>query len=161
MKFKDIKDVVASEGGAFLKLQDGPNKVRIVGEFFQMWKVFKDGKATTILDVEEAKTVKDAKMRFAMYVIERSSSEVKIAEFGPSIMGQIADLSESEEYKFDDLPPYDITITKEGAGMDTEYKVMPARTNTALTPEEQAKVLAMPSLEEHYGKSKKSDVIPF
>ncbi len=156
MRFKDLRQAVASDGGKYLKLQDGPNKVRLVSEPKQIWKVFNGKDTETITDASAAKA-KDAKMRFAMYVIDRAAGEVKIAEFGPSIMGQVADLAESDEYGFEGLPPYDMTIVKEGSGMDTEYKVIAARQNTELTTEEKAKVAAMGSLDAQYG----GESIPF
>ena len=170
MKFNDIKRVVASEGGKFLKLQDGPNKIRIVSEPMQIWKVF-EGKNTITITNPDADKPKDAKMKFVMYVIDRASAEVKIAEFGPSIMSQVADLQENPEYAFDDLPPYDLLITKSGSGLETEYKVVAARQNSELTAEETAKILSMPKIEDEYkddGKSNshaasplKTEEIPF
>lgn len=156
MKLKDIRKAVSSEGGKYLKLQDGPNKIRIVSDAKQIWKVF-NGKDTVTITDPNADRPKEAKMRFAVIVIERASGEVKLAEFGASIMGQVADLAESDEYGFDGLPPYDITIIREGSGLETEYKVIAARQNTPLTAEEQAKIASMGSIDSQYG----DEHIPF
>lgn len=168
MSFKDVKKTVESgSGGKFMKLVDGPNKIRIVSEPVQIWKVFdkEDPKNTIVItNPDELKEYagKKPKMYFAMYVIDRATSEVKIAEFGPSIMGQIGDLQDNPEFAFDQLPPYDMMITRSGAGLETEYTVIGSRNNTILTPEEQAKVLAMPSLEAEYtdGKSNSQSAAP-
>ena len=58
-------------------------------------------------------------------------------QIGYKIFQQISALATSDEYAFDLTPDYDVTITKSGQGLDTEYIVLPARSNTELTEEEQ------------------------
>jgi hypothetical protein len=50
-------------------------------------------------------------------------------------------------------PPYDITLTKTGEKMETEYTVLAARNNTALTKEELLAISEMPDLFEELMKS--------
>jgi len=149
MKFSEISEAVASTDGKYLKLKEGENPVRIVSEPIQVWKVYA-GKDTRTITDPAAEKPKDAKMVFAMYVIDRKDGQVKIAEFGRTIMKQIADLRSSKEYAFEELPPYDMTIQKGGSGMETVYKVYPARMNSQISPEESAKFLSMPPLEAAY-----------
>lgn len=152
MKFSEVAAAVASNGGKFLKIQEGANVVRIVSEPIQLWKVYA-GKDTQAILNKNAPKPAEAKMLFAMYVIDRSNGEVKIAEFGRLTMKQIIDFSKSPDYGFEELPPYDITVFKEGKGTETTYKVIPARMNSQLTAEETAKVLSQPSLEDAYKAS--------
>ncbi len=79
---------------------------------------------------------KRSKVQFLVWVIDRSDAKVKMLRYGAMIQKQISELSKSEEYGFDDLPKYDLTITKSGKGLETEYGVMPARQDSPLTQEE-------------------------
>ncbi|MEK9207422.1 MAG: hypothetical protein AAB922_03005 [Patescibacteria group bacterium] len=116
----------------FYKLSEGENKLRLVGEA-EMFISEYQGKPTT---------------RFAAYVIDRVDGQVKPFTFGSQIMGQIASLANGSEYGFDDLPPYDLIVHKTGSGMATEYKVTPARKDTALTQEEEKAVAELKPITE-------------
>lgn len=161
MKFQDMAGEFDGEGGKYLKLKDGANRVRIVSEAIKIWKAFdKENKKASIFMSDLAatefnKTVSDpaqkAKKRAMMWVLNRENAQLQIAEFGATITNAIIDLSVSEDYAFSDLPPFDITITKKGAGMDTEYSVLP-RPASELTKEEQDRVLLLEDLTEMFKK---------
>lgn len=148
MKFSEAKNHLNTEG-AYFKFKDGENRLRIVTEPVLVWKSFnKEEKTAKVYMTETAgKQDKDAKKRFMMYVINRENEQIQIGEFGPSIVSQLTDLQQTNDYKFDDLPPYDISIRKTGAGLDTEYKVVAARANSDLTEEEKIKVFDLEPLE--------------
>jgi hypothetical protein len=67
----------------------------------------------------------------------------------------------SEQYRFDNLPPYDVTINKKGSGLETEYKVLPDRTDTPLTEKEMALIMALEPLEKVVGKDAEDGPLPF
>lgn len=126
-------------------------------------------------DVIDEKTGKPKDKRpspkFMMYVIDREADaalraeaeirgedpntvppQIKIGEFGWSIVAAMRDLSLDEEYQFEGMPPYDMNIKKtvKGAGKnpsDTEYTVIAARTNTPLTDAEKDAILALTDIE--------------
>lgn len=143
MKLSELGGSFTGGNSKWWKPKDGANKVRIVSDVLQFWKAFDSSSKSSRVYLTEAgaKADKDAKKRYAVYLLNRDDGNaLQIAEFGPIIMKAIYDLSMSEEYKFEGLPPYDHTITKTGAGMDTEYSVIAARGNTELTAEEKAEI---------------------
>ena len=145
MKLSELGGSFTGGNSKWWKAKDGANKVRIVSDVFPFWKAFdRENKSSRQYVTENgAKADKEAKRRFAVYILNRDEgSALQVAEFGPTVMKQIYDLSINPDYKFEGLPPYDHTITRTGAGMDTEYSVVAARSNTELTAEEQALVAA-------------------
>jgi len=146
MSFKDLE--LGGDGGMYYRLQDGENKVRIVGEPIPTWTSFNrvEKTAKKYLTKEAAEKDKEAKLRYAMWVIDRADGKIKVAELGVMIMKGLKTLATASETAFDGLPPFDIIITKSGAGMETDYTVMAARSNTALTPAEVAEIAAQPSI---------------
>ena len=150
MKMKDIKGEVSQ--GQYLKLSDGENRIRVVSELTPVWKLFGEGSARVFVTAEGASKETKARKRFSAYVINRANGQLQIAEFGPQIVNQYVDLSESAEYMFEDVPPYDITIKKSGSGKETEYTVMAARTNTTLTDMERALVSAQKPIEQFWAE---------
>lgn len=78
-----------------------------------------------------------ARVQFMVRVIDRADGQVKLLTYGATVQSQISKLSKSEEYSFDDLPSYDMTINKSGKDLDTKYTVLPARNDTKLTEEEE------------------------
>lgn len=157
-----FKDIELNEGsGDYLKLQKGENRVRIVSAPIAVWTSFNSGavgdepktqKFMTEEAVKEfnAKVPKErqAKKRYAMWVLDRATDEILLAEFGTSIMKGIKTLATDSDYGFEGLPPYDIKITKAGDGLDTEYSVLqlPAK---ELTEDEKKRVEAQKSLFEY------------
>ena len=57
--------------------------------------------------------------------------------YGATVQKAISAYAKSAEYGFDELPPYDVTITKEGSGLDTKYDVLASRKDSPLTEEEE------------------------
>jgi hypothetical protein len=127
MKFGEFKP-----RSAFLKLQDGENKVRFVSEAEEFNSVY-EGRAS---------------QRFVAYVIDRTDGEVKSFTFGATIMKSISALANSQEYGFPDLPPYDVIIIRKGTGKETEYTVNAARKDTALTEIELKMISEQKSIKE-------------
>lgn len=131
------KEKAELNSGLYFRPVDGENRFRILTEPIKVWKQFDPvTKTAKVFLTEEATKGTDAKLRHALYVINRSTQKLQIAEFGKSIMNQLFDLALSKEYGFDSLPPYDMILNKKGEGMTTEYALMPARANTELTAHE-------------------------
>lgn len=160
--FKSLKGAFDSNDGAFFKAKQGANRVRIVSEPIEVYSIYSKGsnsfrKFLTEKAALEAKTHLSPDERFskkyAMYIINRDTSQVQIAEFGPSIMKELVTLASSDDYGFEDVPPYDVTITKTGEQMETEYAVLPARANTELTKEELLMIGEKPDLMDELLKS--------
>jgi uncharacterized protein with von Willebrand factor type A (vWA) domain len=66
-------------------------------------------------------------------------------------------LKTNEEYKYDEIPPYDVIIKRTKTGpnaTDVEYSLIPARTNTPLTDAEVAMSSGKGSLEQIVEKMK-------
>lgn len=154
----------------FYELEEGPNKVRVLSEYEPQAKHFTGvgTKPTPCVGVKEncsfclkreelkkagADATEIAKykpsVKFLMLVIDRLAQSkgekyVKIAQFPWSVVKQVGEFAENDEYGFETLPPYDITVTKKRTGTrptDIEYSVVPARANTELTQEEQDEIL--------------------
>ncbi len=146
----NIKEIKVENNSRFIKLTEGENPLRIVSGFTSYSKTYQGGKPTT---------------RYACYAIDRNDGEVRILETGASIIKQIQALAMSAEYGFDDLPPYDMVIVRQGTGpMDTEYSVRAARKDTDLTDVEKAKIAELKPIEmavssDPAGYQKQSDTV--
>lgn len=138
--FKDID--TGSSNGNFFKIVEGENKFRIVSEAVPVWTSFDqaEGTAKKYITAEGSTKDKEAKKRFALWVIDRTDNAIKLAEFPSTVMVGIKDLANSSETGFDGLPPYDMIINRAGTGMATRYTVMASRKNTELTDAEKAEV---------------------
>ena len=163
MKFSDIPK--SKGGGAdFLTLSSGNNKLRIVSEAVErprFWSQEYKNNFDYVPALDDAflaaynanhEAPIRVKNNYVVYVIDRADGEIKILEIGKTITDQLRELSVSEDYKFDDVPPYDMTIKKEGEKMSTKYTVMAARDNTELTDEEKEKVAGLSPLEDLVAK---------
>lgn len=144
MKYESLQ--VPTGGSDFLKLVSGENRLRIVSEpeargshYIQSEK-----KSYACLGKENlcdfCLNGIDPRVRFLYRVIDRKDGALKLLEVGWSIVGELKKLHDSTDYAFNEIPPYDISILKEGTGLETTYSVLPARMNTPLTPEEEAKI---------------------
>lgn len=137
--------VVESGSGSYLKTPPGQTKIRIVSDAVMFYKDF-DNKLQ-YMGKEAASKNPSAKPRYAMWVIDRGDGVIKMWECSGGMVKDIQNLAENPEYAFDGLPPYDVIINRVGTTInDTRYTVTPARTNVALTPEEQKAVDAVGSL---------------
>jgi len=139
------KNYGIKEGSDWMKLKDGSNKVRIVSDFvdYGVHSVRNKGKYKSVVCIGKENGCyycangQPVKVQFLGWVIDRADNQVKLLRIGWTIASQIKKLQESEEYGFQDLPPYDIDIVKSGEGLDTDYNVIPSRKDTPLTPEEE------------------------
>lgn len=131
----------------FLKLQQGDNRIRVVGK-------------PVIVDIHWESTIDDPgkkkkvicpgpgcplckighapQARYQVLVIDRTDNEVKILEGGPSIFGAIRNYAMDKDYG--DPTKYDLKIKKEGTGRETKYTVLASPKQTELTPEELEKI---------------------
>ena len=149
---EDLKNKYGlSKTSDWLNLQKGDNKIRIVSDFVDYGvHTFrnKDGKYKSVVCISKDNNCPycaqhiPVKVQFLGWVIDRKDGEIKLLKIGWAIAQKIRSLQESEDYGFDDLPPYDINIIKSGEGLNTTYTVLPARQNTPLTEEEQDKIKA-------------------
>lgn len=125
MQEQTISSIEIKDSGVFYRLEEGNNVCRIVSGFVSRIATFKDGSQA---------------QKWCCWVIDRKDGEVRLAEFGMSIIKQIKALSENPEYTFEMVPSYDITIFRDGKGMETRYTITPARKDTELTEEEKRKI---------------------
>lgn len=150
-----FKDLDISSASNFYKLKAGENKVRLVSAPIKIWSAFVDGSARKFLTEEAVKEYNasvtedkhKAKARFALWVLDRASDEVLLAEFGSSIMKSIMALANDSDVGFEGLPPYDIKIVKEGEGLETRYNVF-ALPPSDLTEDETKRIEAQQNLME-------------
>ncbi|GAI28200.1 unnamed protein product, partial [marine sediment metagenome] len=68
---------------------------------------------------------------------DRTDKQLKLLRIGWKIFRQLGEFAKSEEYSFEGVPGYDVTIRRVGQGLNTEYTVIPARHNAELTEKEQ------------------------
>lgn len=137
--FGDLANSMPSGGGNFFKPQLGDNRVRVVGAPVKVFRpeYVAGGKPRYCLTDEGAVKYGCTKqVKFAMWIIDRSDATIKCAEFGASILGGIADLAETEGYKFEGLPPYDFIIKQKKEGDKTSYNVLAYPTPSDLTSDE-------------------------
>ncbi len=154
MKFSEAKNDIQA-GGLWFKFKDGDNRVRIMSEPVPVWKAFnREEKTATVYVTEiEAKKNPNAKKRYAMWVLNRDAeNKMQVLEVGASIIDQIGDLQLTTDYTFEVSPPYDLTIRKTGNGLETEYKVIPARQNTELTEDEKIVFMTCETVEQVLAK---------
>jgi hypothetical protein len=152
MKFSQYTES-SSNSDLYFKFIEGENHIRIVSDPLTIYKAFADDKSCTVyLTPDEARKNPKSKERFLFWVIDRKTNKMQIAEVGPQIMQQISVLSKTGDSKFDDLPPYDMFVKREGAGIETEYSVLASRTNTEITPDEVEKIKGLEKLIDHVMK---------
>jgi len=139
------KNYGIKEGGNWMKLKDGSNKVRIVSDFadYGVHQVVQNGqfkKSVICIGKENGcyycSQGLPVKVQFLGWVIDRADNQVKLLRIGWTIANQIKAYQKSEEYGFQGLPPYDMDIIRSGEGLDTDYDTHASRKDTPLTPEE-------------------------
>ena len=136
---KSILNLEIRENSKFYKTVEGENRCRIVSNFIQRAVTYKNGQQA---------------IKYSCWVIDRKDGEVRMADFGAMVIKQLKALATGKDYAFTDLPPYDITINKQGSGMDTSYTVTPARQDTTLTEEDKTRVEKAGKLSEFINKLK-------
>jgi len=148
MKFKNYKKAEKKYGvggGDWMNLEEGENKVRIVSEFTDYGSHYNNQIKKSVIclgkkDCEICQHGDVPKVQYLGWVIDRKDQEVKLLRIGHTIFKGIGELANNTEYKFDDLPSYDITIIRKGEGKDTRYNTIAARKDTKLTEEEEKKI---------------------
>lgn len=128
------KDGHLGEGGGYFKIQEGPNRVRLLEEALPHPGSYKG----------------TPNFKWFTRVLDRADGKVKVWFMPHTIMKLVRDLQQSDDYGFDEVPmPYDITLNAKNAGTkEVEYSVVPARKNTPLTQEELALIDALKPLKE-------------
>lgn len=126
-----------SKSSDFIRLEDGANRVRIVSEPVEKWRHFvqgEDGKKRVAECTGQGCTFchfDKAKKEYCFAAISRNeqlkggTASVKLLTVGQSVYSALWDLMNSEDWRFDGIPGYDIVITKKGQGLETEYSVQP------------------------------------
>lgn len=120
--------------GNYMKLQEGENTIRIMSSAIIGWEYWtKENKPVRARDKWEEmptdiKIGKDGKATikhfWAFVVWNYNTKKIQILELTQvSIMGAIKALVDNK--KWGDPKGYDITITRTGEGMETEYQTMP------------------------------------
>lgn len=138
-------DIPAGGQTAYLQLQAGDNRVRVVSPPFQVnvhWEETIEGSKQKVIcpgpGCPICKVGRTPGTRYQALVLNRATAKVEILEGGPQIFRQVKDYAVDPDYG--DPSKYDIKIKKEGSGRDTRYSVKAAPNKTELTPEEQALV---------------------
>lgn len=125
----------AASGGNYAKLEDGANKYRILSEAIVGWQYWNTENKPVRLTERPETIPEDVRMEngkpekikhfWAFVVWSYRESKIQILELTQvSIQGPLEDLVMSEDWG--DPRGYDITITKKGQKLDTEYTVQPS-----------------------------------
>lgn len=118
-------------GGNYMRLEDGPNRFRILSPAivgYEYWTA--DNKPIRLREYPKsvlADIRPDSKIKhfWAMIVWNYAAEAVQILELTQStIQTAINDLVIIDEWG--DPSAYDITVTRKGEGLDTEYTVQPS-----------------------------------
>jgi hypothetical protein len=148
MKFADYKSISKKYGleSDWMSLKEGDNKIRIVSEFEDYGVHYDTKTRKSVICIGKDKCPfcqkgEIPRVQFLGWVIDRSDNRVKLLRIGYKVFQQIGELAKSEEYAFDTIPDYDITIRRSGRGLDTIYSVLPARQNTPLTDKEKEMIM--------------------
>lgn len=120
--------------GQYYKVQNGDNKVRLVSACLP----------------HDGEYQGKPNFKWLCQILDRRDGQVKPYFMPHKVYEQIRDFQLDEEYRFKTVPmPYDINIKTEDAGVKTaKYQVIPARTSTELTAEEQNLITSAPSVKE-------------
>ena len=122
----------------YMKFEKGENVFRVLSDAItgmEYWKETKEGRKPVRLHTEEEIKIGDLetddkgnlkmpKHFWAFVVFNRSSEKIQILEITQAtVRRQVNALYNNE--KWGDPKEYDITVTREGEGFETEYTVMP------------------------------------
>jgi len=142
MKFSQHKEAAKEYNigsSNFWRPQDGVNRIKVLSEFESYgshWSK-KFGKSITCIGKEKGCfpcSVGDKpKAVFLMWILDRKDGHIKLAQVGYSIIKQIGEYSESEDWKFEGVPEYDLVIKATGQKLKREYLVQPTNSRIALT----------------------------
>ena len=132
-------------GGNWLTLKEGDNKIRLVSDCADYGNHFNPATQKSVICIgkehcEMCKQGIEPSVQFLAWVIDRVDGKVKLFRFGYKIYKQIIAYKNNPDYVFEEIPEYDITITRTGTGKQSDYVVVPARHNTPLIDEEIEKI---------------------
>ena len=147
-KLGDIaEEELTSKGGTdYLKLKVGDNQIRIVTEFAKRVQHFQKGDCLGQGCPNCVGENSSPSAQYLCWVIDRTDGVIKIAQFGMGVMKMLKALSSNPQYKFDVVPPFDITINRVGTTKeDTKYTLLPDRADTPLTVAENEAILKLES----------------
>lgn len=153
-------------GSAFLKIQEGANRIRIVSLPELTVKHWINNQSIMCPGIQgnceyckkamgsppDVHAKLKARAQYCFVVIDRSDGGVKIAQFPKTIFNEIKNLRNDPDYKYTtDIMPYDITINKKKTGpldMNVKYSILPGKENP-LTEEEKAQVAAHQTIKQY------------
>ena len=154
-------DVPAGEGGSFLKTEVGDNRIRLVTKPLEL-KYWEEGKGSDykthlLQEGEDPPEGKEEKTKYAYLVINREAEpqKVQIYEMPITVFKEVLIYATDKEYG--DPTKYDITIKKEGSGLQTKYKVVASPKKTDLTDKEVKMVAEAKQLEDVYAEKKEEE----
>jgi hypothetical protein len=146
MQFKDHEKTAKKykiSGGGFWRAEPGENRIRVLTpyEAYGIHWIKSENRSHICIGKDNGcKYCKEGdkpKAKFLFWILDRKDGEVKLAETGYQVVKQLGKFAKSDDWKFNEAPDYDITITKTGEGLETEYVVIPSPNKGKLTKIEQ------------------------
>lgn len=134
MSFGNCEDVEERHnmggGSDWFKIKEGDNRVRFLSNPVPIAKYFNRQTSTSYVLEEfnapdEFQGAKKS-IRYICWLWDRDDDSLKIAEFPYTIIKFVNELQKDEDWKFDELPEYDVVIKKTGSGLETKYSVVPS-----------------------------------
>lgn len=157
MKATVLHSVAGGSKTEYMKFPQGDTSIRVVSVPVRhdTYKMPNGNGEKFFLEesVPEGITAKPTKT-FFMWVIDRTDGVIKLLECGATIYGQLEALSRNEQYKFDNLPPYDITVNRKGEKTETVYTLTPHRNDTELTEAEKEAIAKLEPMEAYIARKK-------
>ena len=154
MDWGNITAPGTGNGVDFVKFTNGQKQtLRIVGKPSKIeshWEKDASGKSKRVIclgiECPICRVGQVPTSRYQVLVIDRTDKKVKVLEGGPQIFNAIKGYAMDSEYG--NPMTYDIRITREGAGRETKYTVIPSPNKSDLTDEEKEMVANSKSIEE-------------
>lgn len=157
---KNIKIVNQTD---FYQLTQGKNKIRLISLLYPMGQHYVPAEKKSHICIGKDNGCKYCEAGIKMnlkhlcYVIDRDNGDIKKFQMPYTVVKALHEFADSEDYAFDEMPNYDITISKKGEKLNTEYTVIPAKESN-LTEEEFEKVNALDDLGEILTKWKEKEM---
>lgn len=131
------------DSGAYFKVKEGSNKIRVLTEALPYQSYYKGNKT----------------FKFVGWICDYVDGKVKLYFFPKTVYEAIGSLQVTEDYAFEDMPmPYDVSINAKNAGTkEVEYQVMPARSNTPVDQEILTQLAGKKTIEEVIAQLKEND----
>lgn len=127
----------------FIKLKEGQNRLRIVSGPVERYSHFLSSEKRSVQCTERpdcqycAEGIRVNHDYFLLAIsrneqLENKTSDgqvgeptAKLVRFAPSLYADYFNLSQNPDWEFDEVPDYDIVITRTGTGLDTRYSITP------------------------------------